>query len=114
MLIKLKESFVAGMLIVFFSTTLSFALTSIANPENTDKDQRRQGLIAPREAAGGAKFRVINIVLAKIDDEFIYAQDGRQFRRSPRTRIIRNPGSSMMRIARLTFHGDILIRVVIK
>lgn len=114
MLTKLKESILAGMLIVFFSATLSFAMTSLDTQENTDQDRRRHGFVAPEGETGSTHFRVFNIVLAKIDDEFVYAQDGRQFRRSSRTRIIRNLGSSKMRIAQLTFHGDTLIRVVIK
>jgi len=114
MLTRFRRGFLIGVLIVFLSATLSFAMTSIATEGKTDKDQGKLDSSLPRVETGSANFRVINIILVKIDDQFVYAQDGRKFQLSPRTRIIRNLGSSKMRIAELAFHGDTLVRVVIK
>ena len=114
MLTKFRKGFLVGALIILFGVTFSFAMTSVDTQGKTDKDQGKQGSTPPKVETKSAPFRVINIVLVKIDDEFVYAQDGRKFQRSPGTRIIKNLGSSKMRIAELFFHGDTLLRVVIK
>lgn len=111
---KLITGLVTGALIVLFSAFSSFAMTSIHTQEVRNQEQGKQVPVRFKGESGTAGSRLMNIVLAKIDDEFVYAQDGRKFQRSPRTKVIRNFGGSKLKIAELSFHGDTLVRVVIK
>ena len=60
--------------------------------------------------------KVINIVVAKIDKNYIYAKDGRKFSISSTTKIIDNTANkkSKIEIAELIFKNNKLIAIILK
>jgi len=101
-----KRNFLIIILFLISSFNLSMAYASMMYKQTKQKT----------EVTGTCNIKVINIVVAKIDKNYIYAKDGRKFSISFTTKIIDNTANkkSKIEIAELIFKNNKLIAIILK
>ncbi len=115
----LRKSIFIAVCITFLATAHSYAITAtdvtdLTNKEASVKETSAQQASKQTDVVRRSGVTILNIILTGIDNNYVYAEDGRTFPISPHTRIIKNLGGSRIRIAELVFRGDTLISVHIK
>ncbi len=82
---------------------------------NADAAPAVQNASGSQKALTSMKQEVVNIVIDKIENGYIYAKDGRKFQLNSSTKIISNKGSSRnVRTAELTLQNGYLVTAIIK
>ncbi len=97
------------------STFCAASAASAVTMSNTTADTSVQGTAAKQNTVRSDRREVVNIVIDKMENGYIYAKDGRKFQLNSSTKIISNKGrSNRVRTAELTFQGGYLITAIIK
>lgn len=110
----LRKSFYIALCITLMTTVSSHAITAMDVTIPSNKETSAQDPSRKAEVVHASAMTVVNIILAGIDDKYVYAEDGRTFPISSTTRVIKNLGESRIRIAELVFLGGSLISVHVK
>lgn len=115
----LRKSIYTAVCITFLALAHSYAITATDVTDATNRETPTGGTSGQQVSKQTHLIRtpgitILNIILTGIDDNYVYAEDGKTFPISPTTRIIKNLGSSRIRIAELVFRGDTLMSVHIK